>query len=116
MPEHANDYQYWSKTADRFDVASTYIVGAKAQDAAKSWLKNQLTVMDIALEIGCGTGFFSREIAEKVQHLTATDKSQEMLTKEQAKLQAFPNIDVRVRMVIEPSIPRRILMSYLWGL
>jgi ubiquinone/menaquinone biosynthesis C-methylase UbiE len=77
LTRNSNDFEYWSKTADSFDVANPYIVGMKAQAAAKSWLKTHLTSTDIALEIGCGTGFYSRGIAEKVQHLTATDMSQE---------------------------------------
>jgi len=95
MTKYVNDFEYWSKTADRFDVANRYIVGVKALEAAKSWLKIQLTATDIALEIGCGTGYFSAEIAERVQHLTATDMSPEMLSKAHKRLQAYSNVDVQ---------------------
>ena len=94
MNMNADDYQYWSKKADRYDAATTYIVGAKALEAANSWLKHQLSATDVALELGCGTGYFSCEIALRVQDLTATDMSQEMLTRAQARLQAYPNVKV----------------------
>jgi ABC-2 type transport system ATP-binding protein len=94
MNTNADDYQYWSNKADRYDAATTCIVGAKALEAANSWLKHQLSATDVALELGCGTGIFSREIAQRVQHLTATDMSQEMLTRAQERLQAYPNVTV----------------------
>jgi len=94
MPKNANDYQYWSKTADRFDAATEYIAGAKTLEAAKHWLSNQLIATDVALEIGCGTGLYSSVIAERVQHLTATDMSPEMLSKARARLQAYSNVAV----------------------
>ena len=68
MTKNANDYQYWSKTADRFDAATEYIAGVKTLEAVKHWLSNQLIPTDEALEIGCGTGLYSNVIAERVQH------------------------------------------------
>lgn len=95
MPPNANEYQYWSKTADRFDKANTYIVGAKSLQATQNWLKTQLRATDTALEIGCGTGIFSAVIAGGVQHLTATDMSPEMLERTRQRLQSCPNVAVK---------------------
>jgi ubiquinone/menaquinone biosynthesis C-methylase UbiE len=94
MTKNANDYQYWSKTADRFDAATEYIAGVKTLDAAKQWLSNRLIATDVALEIGCGTGLYSNVIAERVQHLTATDMSPEMLSKARARLAAYSNVTI----------------------
>ena len=48
MTKNANDYQYWSKTADRFDAATEYIAGVKTLEAAKHWLSDQLIATDVA--------------------------------------------------------------------
>jgi ubiquinone/menaquinone biosynthesis C-methylase UbiE len=95
MSKDAGEYQYWSRKANCFDAANTYIVGEKTLKAAQSWLKDQLKAEDSALEIGCGTGIFSTVIAEIVQHLTATDMSAEMLAKAKLRLRVYPNTEVK---------------------
>ena len=96
MPENVKEYEYWSKKADSFDAVNTYIVGNNTLAAAQNWLKNQLHAQDNVLEIGCGTGIFSAVIAERVQHLTATDMSEEMLAKTKLRLQKYSNIEVKL--------------------
>lgn len=95
MPENAKEYEYWSKKAGSFDAVNTYIVGGKTLAAARNWLKDQLNAQDNVLEIGCGTGIFSAVIAESVQHLTATDMSDEMLVKTKFRLQRYSNVEVK---------------------
>jgi len=95
MSSESKEYQYWSKKADSFDAANTYIVGQNTFEAAQNWLKEQLTIQDNVLEIGCGTGIFSAVIAESVRHLTATDMSEEMLAKTRLRLQKYSNVEVK---------------------
>jgi len=89
------DSRHWSKRADRYDAATTCIVGARTLAAAQSWLRGQVRATDVALEIGCGTGLYSAVIAESAQHLTAIDISAEMLAGAQARLCAFPNVELK---------------------
>ena len=48
------------------------------------------------LEIGCGTGTFSRLLAERSQHVIALDLSPEMIRVARARSAQFPNIEFQV--------------------
>ena len=95
MTKNAKEFQYWSKKAELFEAANICIVGEKTRDAAQCWLKDQLNNKDNVLEIGCGTGIFSTVIAEKAQHLVATDMSTEMLSLAKTRLQEYSNVEVK---------------------
>ena len=49
----------------------------------------------MVLEMGCGAGFFSEMIADKVKYLTATDLAPEMVAKAKEKLSEFGNVEVQ---------------------
>lgn len=49
-----------------------------------------------ALEIGCGTGSFSRRLAQYSRQVLALDLSPEMIGIAQSRSQKFPNIEFRV--------------------
>lgn len=50
---------------------------------------------DAALEVGCGTGAFSRALAEHFRHVLAIDLSPEMLRLAQARSHGIPNLEYR---------------------
>ncbi len=89
------DSRHWSERAARYDAGTTRIIGAKTLAASQSWLSGQIQPTDVALEIGCGTGLYSAVIAERAQHLTATDISAEMLARARARLQAYGNVELK---------------------
>ena len=49
-----------------------------------------------ALEIGCGTGAFSRRLADVSKHVVALDLSAEMIRVARARSKQFPNIDFQL--------------------
>ncbi len=49
-----------------------------------------------ALEIGCGTGAFSRRLAEVSKHVVALDLSPEMIRVARSRSKQFPNIDFQL--------------------
>jgi SAM-dependent methyltransferase len=49
-----------------------------------------------ALEIGCGTGAFSRQLADRAGHVTALDLSPNMIRIAQARSAAYANLDFRL--------------------
>jgi ubiquinone/menaquinone biosynthesis C-methylase UbiE len=49
-----------------------------------------------ALEIGCGTGAFSRRLAEQVPHVHAIDLSPEMIRVAKSRSEQFPNLEFQV--------------------
>ena len=60
---------------------------------------------DEALEIGCGTGMFSRALAKKAKHVTAIDLSPEMIRRAKERSTGARNIDFEVKDVLHWDLP-----------
>ncbi len=58
-----------------------------------------------ALEIGCGTGTFSRRLAERAQHVVALDLSTEMIRVARARSENLQNIEYRCADVMACDLP-----------
>lgn len=58
-----------------------------------------------ALEVGCGTGAFARQLAERAEHVTAIDLSPEMVRIARTHSKRFPNIDYQLADVSEYDFP-----------
>jgi ABC-2 type transport system ATP-binding protein len=86
--------EYWGKFAQTFSENQTYIVGEAVQVAIANKLAEEIDIGE-AIELGCGTGFFSASLAKKAKHLIATDYSDEMLAIAKTQLKEFPNIAVQ---------------------
>lgn len=48
-----------------------------------------------ALELGCGTGYFTRAVVGNARHVIATDLSDEMLEVARTQLSEFPNVTIQ---------------------
>lgn len=95
MPGNEQEYKYWGKLARTFHEDALYVVGPDVYQEIRRWLQNQFKVTDTALELGCGTGFFSGIIADRVKHLTATDFALEMIEQAKNNLSQFSNVEVQ---------------------
>ncbi|MFN8372654.1 MAG: class I SAM-dependent methyltransferase [Anaerolineae bacterium] len=58
-----------------------------------------------ALEIGCGTGLFSRQLAQRAQHVLALDLSPEMIRLAKQRAQAYRHIDFEVADILHRELP-----------
>lgn len=58
-----------------------------------------------ALEIGCGTGAFSRLLADRTDHVLALDLSPQMIRLAQEASTAYANIDFRVADIVTEALP-----------
>jgi len=58
-----------------------------------------------ALEIGCGTGAFSRRLAQRARQVTAIDLSSEMIRVARARSAAFPSIDFQIDDIVTRALP-----------
>ncbi|MEP6912770.1 MAG: class I SAM-dependent methyltransferase [bacterium] len=58
-----------------------------------------------ALEIGCGTGAFARQLAQRSQHVLALDLSPEMIRLARERSAKFPNIEFQVADVLNQTLP-----------
>jgi ubiquinone/menaquinone biosynthesis C-methylase UbiE len=60
---------------------------------------------DRALEIGCGTGEFTRLLAQRADHVVATDLSGEMIRVARERSTGYQNIEYSVGDVLEMDLP-----------
>lgn len=94
--------KYWSRFAETYDENQEYVVG-------KDFLKditnelNALSDLGDVIEFGCGTGYFTKTIAPKANHLIATDLSDELLEKAKIRLKENPNVTIQKENCMEPS-------------
>lgn len=58
-----------------------------------------------ALEVGCGTGAFSRRLTECAQHVVALDLSAEMIRVARARSEHFQNLEYRCTDVMTGDLP-----------
>jgi 2-polyprenyl-3-methyl-5-hydroxy-6-metoxy-1,4-benzoquinol methylase len=58
-----------------------------------------------ALEIGCGTGAFSRRLALRLQHVTAIDLSSQMIRLARLRSAEFPNIEFEIDDIMTRQLP-----------
>ena len=72
-----------------------------------SFLLKQLPqACEQALEIGCGSGAFSRLLAEHSQHVLGLDLASEMIRLAQTRSQNHPNIEYQLADVLQWDFPR----------
>ena len=57
------------------------------------------------LEIGCGTGAFSRRLAERARHVTAIDLSPEMIRAARSRSTGFSNVEFEVADIVARELP-----------
>jgi ABC-2 type transport system ATP-binding protein len=90
----AHTEKYWSKFASTYDDDQDYVVGKTILQAIDKRLSEECYLGDI-IEFGCGTGYFTKEIAKKARNVIATDLSDEMLEIARIQLKEFRNITIQ---------------------
>lgn len=77
--------KYWSRFKETYDENQEYVVGKDLLENIKANMKN-LSDLGEALELGCGTGYFSEVIIQKADHVFVTDLSDELLDNAKKRL------------------------------
>lgn len=85
--------KYWSRFADTFEEDQRYIVGGAVQEVLKESIAGESGLGEL-IELGCGTGFFTKSIAACAGHVTATDLSDQMLAIAKTRLKDLQNVTV----------------------
>ena len=96
MPGSEEEYRYWGRHASGHEECYLYIVGATINQELEGWLINQFKDTDMVLELGCGSGNYSKMIADRVKHLTAIDLAPEMIEEAKERLSVFSNVEVQI--------------------
>ena len=86
--------EYWSRFADTFDEDQKYIVGRATQQAVIGRLSEERDLGEV-VELGCGTGYFTKAIARNATQVLATDLSDKMVEAARTGLKEFQNITVQ---------------------
>ncbi len=86
--------RYWSRFAHSYDRDGEYIVGHPILQAILKRLSEEQDLGD-AVELGCGTGYFTRAVVAQARHVIATDLSDEMLEVARTQLSEFQNVTVQ---------------------
>jgi ABC-2 type transport system ATP-binding protein len=92
MTEYKKE-EYWSKFANTFDDDQRYIVGGVVQQAIIERLSGERDLGEL-IELGCGTGFYTKVLAVNASHIMATDLSDEMLAVARTQLEDLQNVTV----------------------
>ena len=85
--------KYWGRFAQSYDQDGEYIVGKKIIQQISDHIQKEPHLGEV-IEFGCGTGYFSRSIAQISDNLIATDLSDEMLSIARKQLLNFHNVTV----------------------
>jgi len=85
--------RFWDKTASQYDQIEMKDEQTYRQILQRT--KTHLRISDLALDLGCGTGLISNEIAEDVNEIHAIDISSNMIAiaEKKAKERSIANIN-----------------------
>lgn len=78
--------EYWSRFPNTYDKNQEYVVGKELLEEIKLEL-TRLPELGESVEFGCGTGYFTRTIAERSQSLLATDLSDSLIDVARMRMQ-----------------------------
>ncbi|MDI6724179.1 MAG: class I SAM-dependent methyltransferase [Methanobacterium sp.] len=86
--------KFWANVSTRYDTAIDIILGENLRPKILGKL-NKEENMGKLIEFGCGSGYFTRTLADKSESLISTDISEEMLkiAKERLKGIEFQTMD-----------------------
>jgi ubiquinone/menaquinone biosynthesis C-methylase UbiE len=93
MTEYKKE-KYWSKFANTIDEDERYMVGGTAQQLIMERLSRESGLGEL-IELGCGTGLYTKALAPNASHVMATDLSDEMLAVARTQLKDLQNVTVQ---------------------
>ena len=74
-----NKETYWSRFVDNFEQKQQHVVGDNILDLMQAELLKEVD-LGLVLELGCGTGLFTKSLQKVSAKVLATDYSDEMIT------------------------------------
>jgi ABC-2 type transport system ATP-binding protein len=86
--------RYWSRFAESYDADGEYVVGKPILQAIQQALSRE-HALGKAIELGCGTGYFTEAIARKADHVMATDLSDQMLQIARTRLRGLDRVTIQ---------------------
>jgi ABC-2 type transport system ATP-binding protein len=96
--------KYWSRFSDTYDKNQAYVVGKELLDQITKMLDG-VPKLGKAVELGCGTGYFTEAIAQKCKSITATDLSDSLLEVARLRLREHPEVTIQKEDCMETTFP-----------
>ncbi|MGZ7206269.1 MAG: class I SAM-dependent methyltransferase [Halobacteriota archaeon] len=85
---------YWSESSQSYDKSVDSALGGAIRPLINEKLKREGHLGRVA-EFGCGTGYFTKTLAGRAEHVVATDFSDDMLHIAQTELEGFDNVEFK---------------------
>lgn len=89
---NSKEAKYWNKAATTYEAYDEWL--AKSLIRAVSQKLIQEHDPGEVVEFGCGTGLFTKPLAQNAKHIVATDISDEMIKIARTRLEGYQNITV----------------------
>ncbi len=96
--------EYWSRFPDTYDQNQEYVVGKELLSEITQEL-NRLSELGELVELGCGTGYFTKTIVGKTKSLLATDLSDSILEEARSRIGGHPKVTVQKENCMATSFP-----------
>lgn len=80
--------KFWAGLASRYDSAIDTVMEEKIRPKIRKKLNEEENLGKL-IELGCGTGYFTKTLADKSESIVSTDISEEMLSIAREKLKGF---------------------------
>jgi len=80
--------KFWAEISSKYDSAIDNILGEKIRPKIREKLNDEDNLGKL-IELGCGTGYFTKTLADKSEYIISTDISEEMLSIAREKLKGF---------------------------
>lgn len=104
MLEHKDQADYWGRFSGTYDDALESMIGKEVRKNLARILSGEHDLGSV-VEFGCGTGYFTRAIAENARHVTATDLSKRMIEAARSNLRGLDNVAFQVQDSESASMP-----------
>ncbi len=85
---------YWSESSPTYDKSVDGALGGTIRPLINERLRRE-GYLGTVVEFGCGTGYFTKTLADKADHVIATDFSDEMLRVADAELKGYDNVELK---------------------
>jgi ABC-2 type transport system ATP-binding protein len=101
MEQRASDF--WSAVADKYDRVVDLQIGPRTRSMVRERVLRERDLGRV-VEVGCGTGFYTRALAEKAESVLATDLAPGMLDVAKRAIPR-PNVTFQVASCEETRLP-----------
>jgi ABC-2 type transport system ATP-binding protein len=106
---------YWDRNAIGYDGGIDHVFGNNLRSIIRDTLHKEQH-LGRTVEFGCGTGFYTRVLAQLSDQVSATDISEKMLDLTREKIKGLSTIDVEYQNCEKTSFPPESFDTVFMGL